>query len=166
MKKYLILSLLANSLLLVGCGQKAESTAAASQAASAPAAPVVASFEVTANDTMKFNLTRLEVKAGQDVKITLVNMGNMPKVAMGHNLVLLIKGADAKAFADAAVASAATDYIPAAQASQIIAHTKMLGPKQSDEISFKAPSEPGEYVYLCSFPGHFLTGMKGVLVVQ
>lgn len=115
---------------------------------------------------MKFNLTRFEVKAGQEVKVTLTNLGSLPKAAMGHNLVLLTKGTDPKAFADAAVMAAATDYIPASLSGQVIAHTKMLGPKQSDEITFKAPTEPGEYHFLCSFPAHFLSGMKGVMVVQ
>jgi azurin len=160
MKKYLLLSLLTASFLLVGCGQKNESAAVV---ASAPAG---ASFELTANDSMKFNLTRLEVTAGQDVTVSLTNMGNMPKVAMGHNWVLLKKEADIKAFNDAAVMAAVTDYVPAALASQVIAHTKLLGPKQSDEVKFKAPTEPGEYVYLCTFPAHYLSGMKGVLVVK
>jgi azurin len=62
--------------------------------------------------------------------------------------------------------AAATDYVPAALADQIIAHTKLLGPKQSDEITFKAPTEPGEYPFICSFPAHFLSGMKGVIVVK
>ena len=115
---------------------------------------------------MKFNLTRLEVKAGQDVKVTLTNLGSLPKAAMGHNWILLKKGVDPKAFADAAVMAAATDYVPAQQADNIIAHTKLLGPKQSEEVSFKAPTEPGEYHFLCSFPAHFLSGMTGVLVVQ
>ena len=85
---------------------------------------------------------------------------------MGHNWVLLKKEADIKAFNDAAVMAAVTDYVPAALASQVIAHTKLLGPKQSDEVKFKAPTEPGEYVYLCTFPAHYLSGMKGVLVVK
>ncbi len=68
--------------------------------------------------------------------------------------------------ADAAVMAAATDYFPAAKADQSIAHTKMLGPKQSDEIAFTAPSEPGEYPFICSFPAHYLAGMKGVMVVK
>jgi azurin len=121
---------------------------------------------VTGNDTMKFNLTRLEVKAGQDVKITLTNVGNMPKAAMGHNLVVLKKGADPKAYVDAAVTAMATEYIPAALADQVIVHTKLLGPKQSDTITFKAPTEPGEYPFVCTFPAHYLSGMKGVLVVN
>jgi azurin len=165
MKKHLIIPMLAGSLLLAACGKK-ESTAAAPAATPAPAAPAVAAFEVTGSDTMKFNVTRLEVKAGQDVKITLTNVGNMPKAAMGHNLVILKKGSDPKAYVDAAVTAMATEYIPAALADQVIIHTKLLGPKQSDTITFKAPTEPGEYPFVCTFPAHYLSGMKGVLVVN
>lgn len=168
MKNSRLLPLLAAGVVLAGCAKKEEAPAASAPAA-APAAPAdsgAAVVEITANDAMKFSLTRFEVKAGQEVKVTLTNLGTMPKVAMGHNFVLLKLGADPKAFADAAIAAAATDYIPAAKADQIIAHTKLLGPKQSDEITFKAPAEPGEYPFLCSFPAHFLTGMKGVMVVK
>lgn len=169
MKKYILLPLLAGSIIVTACGKKQEATAPADSApapAAAAAAPAAATFEITANDAMKFSLTRIEAKAGQDLKITLTNMGTLPKAAMGHNLVILKKGVDTKAFSDAAVTAAATDYVPAAKADQIIAHTKLLGPKQSEELSFKAPTEPGEYPFLCTFPGHFLSGMKGVLVVQ
>ena len=161
MNKYLLLPVLAGSLVLAGCGKKEETAAPVAAAESA-----VATFEFTANDSMKFNVTRIEAKAGQDVKVILTNMGSMPKAAMAHNWVLLKKGSDAKAFVGAAVMAAATEYIPAASADQILAHTKLLGPKQSDEITFKAPTEPGEYVFLCSFPAHFLSGMTGVLVVK
>jgi azurin len=169
MNKYLILPLLTGALVLTGCGKKDEAAASASTAsapAAAPAAPAVANIELTANDSMKFSQTHFEVTAGQEVKVTLTNMGTMPKVAMGHNFILLKKGTDLKAFTDAAIMAAATDYVPAALADQIIAHTKLLGPKQSDEITFKAPTEPGEYPFICSFPAHFLSGMKGVIVVK
>ena len=163
MKKHLLLPVLAGSLLLAGCGQKDQ---AAASAGSAQAASAVASFEFTANDTMKYNVTQIEVKAGQDVKVTLTNTGTMPKAAMAHNWILLKKGTDPKAFVDSAVTAMATDYIPAAGADLIIAHTKLLGAKQSDEITFKAPTEPGEYPFVCSFPAHFLSGMKGVMIVK
>ncbi len=166
MKKHLLFPLLAGSLILAGCGKKDDAATTATTTATSPAAPVVAIIEITANDSMKFNQTRFEVAAGQEVKLTLTNMGTMPKVAMGHNLVILKKDADAKAYADAAVMAAATDYVPAALAEQVFAHTKLLGPKQSDEITFKAPAEPGEYPFLCTFPAHFLSGMKGVMVVK
>ena len=163
MKKYLLLPLIASSLLLAACGQKEQAAAPATPAQSASA---VAAFELTANDTMKFNLTRLEVTAGQEVKVTLTNTGSMPKAAMAHNWVLLKKGVDGKAFVDAAVSAAATEYIAPGQADQILAHTKLLGAKQSDEITFKAPTEPGEYPFVCTFPAHYLSGMHGVLVVK
>jgi azurin len=167
MKKHLFIPVLAGSLLLAACGKKDESSAATPSASSGAAtASANASFDVSANDTMKFNVTRLEVKAGQDVKITFTNTGTMAKTVMGHNFVLLKKGVDAKAYVDAGVAAQATDYIPADQADKVIVHTKLLGPKQSEELSFKAPTEPGEYTYVCTFPAHFLSGMKGVLVVQ
>ncbi len=156
-------SLLAATLLLSACGKKEETAAASAGAASASA---VATLEFTANDSMKFNQTRVEVRAGQQVKVILTNIGSMPKAAMGHNWVLLQKGSDGKAFADAAVGAAATDYLPVALQAQMIAHTKMLGPKQTDEITFTAPTEPGEYPFLCSFPAHYVAGMHGVLVVK
>lgn len=146
--------------LLAGCGK---------QDSAASAAPPTASgsvFEITANDAMKFNVTRFEAAAGTELKVVLTNLGSMPKAAMGHNWVLLKKGVDAKAFADASATAAATDYIPPALADQVIAHTKMLGPKQTDEITFKVPAEPGEYVFLCTFPAHYVSGMHGVLVVK
>jgi azurin len=165
MKKSILLSLVASALLLAGCGQKNESAAGAS-APTASTSAAASSFELTANDSMKYNLTRLEVTAGQEVTVSLTNMGNIPKAAMGHNWVLLKKDADVKAFDDAAVMAAATEYIPAALSGQVIAHIKLLGPKQTDEVKFKAPTEPGEYPFLCTFPAHYAAGMKGVLVVK
>jgi len=146
---------------LAGCGKNDTSASAPAAAASS-----VVTVELTAGDSMKYNLNLIEAKPGQDVKVSLTNIGTMPKQAMAHNFILLQKGTDPKAFADAAVTAAATDYIPASMADKIIVHTKLLGPKQTDELNFKAPTEPGEYPFLCSFPAHFLTGMKGVLVVK
>lgn len=163
MQKFLTFLLIAGGLVLAGCGKKDD---ASTQTAAANTGSGPLTVEITANDSMKFSLATIEAKAGQDIKVILTNIGSMPKAAMGHNWVLLQKGADPKAFVDAAVNSAATDYIPAAMADKVIAHTKLLGPKQTDEISFKAPTEPGEYVFLCSFPAHYLTGMKGVLIVK
>jgi len=150
MKNHVLFTLLASTLVLTGCGKKDEAATTASSPGSTPAAPAVALIELTANDSMKYNQTHFEVSAGQEVKVTLTNMGTMPKVAMGHNFVLLKKGVDPKAFSDAAIMAVATDSVP----------------KQSDEITFKAPTEPGEYPFLCTFPAHFLSGMKGVIVVK
>lgn len=166
MNNKIIVPLIASILLLAGCGKSDNAAAGAPAAApAAPAAATVLTIDVTANDSMKFNLAKIDTKVGQEIKIILTNIGTMPKAAMGHNLVVLKKGTDLKAFSDAAVAAVATDYIPAGMADKIVAHTKLLGPKQSDEITFKL-TEAGEYPFLCSFPAHFLVGMKGVIVVQ
>jgi azurin len=115
---------------------------------------------------MKFGVTSIEAKPGEQLKIVLKNIGTLPKEAMGHNWVLLKKGSDAAAFATAAVAAKATDYIPANLKEQVVAHTKLIGPKQTDEITFTVPSEAGDYPFLCSFPAHFIVGMKGTLTVK
>lgn len=159
----LLASALACGLLLTGCG-KNEPAPSANSAAAVSSAGVA--LELTANDSMKFSLTQFEVKAGQPVKVLLTNMGSMPKAAMGHNLVILQKGTDTRAFVDAAVGAAATNYIPGSLKGQVIAHTRLLGPKESDELTFTAPSEPGEYPFICSFPAHFVAGMKGTMVVK
>ncbi len=136
-----------------------------SSAATAAAPAAGQEVVVEANDQMKFSVTRIEAKAGSTLSITLKNVGKLPKTAMGHNLVVLTKAANAMQFANAAMTAAKTEYVPPAMESQVVAHTKLLGPGESDTISFTVPSEPGEYVFLCSFPAHFMAGMKGLLVV-
>jgi azurin len=156
---------------LSGCGQKetASAPAAAAPAAAAPAAAPAAAaprvIEITANDTMKFNLVSIEAKVGETIKIVLTNNGTLPKEAMGHNLVILKPGTDGAAFSAAAMTAKATDYVPDSLKDQVIAHTKLLGPKGTDEIVLK-DLKAGEYPYLCSFPAHFAVGMKGVLIVK
>ncbi|HUH27914.1 plastocyanin/azurin family copper-binding protein [Gelidibacter sp.] len=56
------------------------------------------------------------------------------------------------------------DYIPATFASSIVAHTRLLGPGESDAIEFKIET-PGVYNFICSFPGHWGT-MKSTITVK
>jgi azurin len=166
MKNRLLLATSVSVLFLSGCGQK-ESTAAA-PSASAPAAAVPAGprvVEVTAGDNMKFSLASIDAKVGEEIKIVLTNIGSMPKESMGHNFVILKKGSDVAAFATAATTAKATDYIPEALKGEVIVHTEILGPRKSAEITFKA-TEAGDYPFLCSFPAHFMIGMKGVISVK
>lgn len=131
-----------------------------------PAGPVDKTIEIRANDQMKFNIGSFEVAAGQTIKIVLKNIGSMPKMSMGHNVVVLQPGTDEKAFVEAAMLAAATDYIPADHKSSVVAHTKMLGGGEEDSVVFTVPDQKGEYPYICSFPGHFQVGMKGVMSVR
>jgi azurin len=50
-------------------------------------------------------------------------------------------------------------------ADKVIAATKMLGPGETDTVSFTAPAA-GTYDYICTFPGHAMAGMRGVLTVK
>jgi azurin len=124
-------------------------------------------LELTGNDQMQFNTKTLEVTAGEKVSLTFKHIGVLQKVAMGHNVVILKAGTPIPAFATKAMQAAATDYIPADEESKkmIVAHTKILGGGESQTITFTAPAEPGDYPYVCTFPGHFAL-MQGVLKVK
>lgn len=145
------------------CGHAQTSPAAAPAAAPVPAGRVI---EITANDMMKFSVTEIVAAPGETLTIKLNNIGSLPKNAMGHNLIVLKSGVNAQAYAMAAMQAAKTDYEPAALADQVLAATKLLGPKESDTATFTVPETPGSLVFLCSFPAHFMAGMKGVITVK
>lgn len=121
---------------------------------------------VTGNDTMQFDLKTFEVKAGEKVELTFKNVGKIPKIAMGHNLVVLKKGVSAIAFGQKAMGAGAnaTNALPDSVKGDTIAATKLLGPAESETITFTAP-EAGDYEYVCTFPGHFAM-MRGVMKVK
>ena len=167
-------------LALTACGgggpaPSAEPTAVepAKPAELAPAPPPPPAAVVTAkpgpdgvvhlegSDQMKFNATRIEAPAGK-IKLEMKNAGVLPKEAMGHNLVILKPGTDAMAFAVQQIAAKATDYVVPG-AAEVIAHTKVLGPGESETIEVELTA--GTYVYLCTVPGH-VGLMNGQLVVQ
>jgi len=114
-------------------------------------------------------MTAFEVRPGQRVAITLKNIGTTPKFSMGHNLVVLDKqiteqNIQAK-FLDPASTEASHDYVPQNDKS-VLAHTKLLGPNETDTVTFTAPQVPGQYLYVCSFPGHYTQGTKGFMTVK
>ena len=122
---------------------------------------------ITGNDLMQFDIKEFSVTAGEKVELEFKNIGKMPKIAMGHNLVLLKKGVSALAFGQKVLgmSASATNALPEASMGDVLAATKLLGPDESDTITFTAPSEPGKYDYLCTFPGHFAM-MRGTMTVK
>ena len=121
---------------------------------------------ITGNDTMQFDLKTFEAKAGEKVELTFKNIGKIPKIAMGHNLVILKKGVSAIAFGQKAMGAGAnaTNALPDSVKGDTIAATKLLGPAESETITFTAP-DAGDYEYVCTFPGHFAM-MRGVMKVK
>jgi azurin len=164
--RLLILSLCA-AVALSGCGQKGPSTGSesASQAAGSSSTSSGRTVEITANDQMKYNINSIEAKPGEQLHVVLTNAGSMPKEAMAHNWVLLKAGSDVMAFSAAAAGAKEQNFIPPSLQGEVLAKIDILGPHQTGEVTFKAPEQPGDYPFLCSFPGHAAL-MKGVLTVK
>jgi azurin len=160
--------------LLAACNKSPQSggtppdktTAAAPKAEEPDASLPEVKVTITGNDQMKFDVTSIEAKPRQKVTVTMKNGGTMPKISMGHNFVLLRPGTDPAKFVEAGAPYMGKDSIAPETLGDVIAHTKLLGPAETDTISFAAPTKPGEYTYICSFPGHYAIGMKGTLIVK
>ena len=120
---------------------------------------------ITATDAMKYSVTAITAKPGEKLTVKLTGQGAIPKVAMAHNFVLLAPKTDAAAFATAAASARATDFVPADK-KQVLASTKLAGAGETVEVTFDAPKAPGVYDFICTFPGHFVAGMKGTLTVK
>jgi len=109
---------------------------------------------------------KIAAEAGEEMTITLENNTNMPAQAMAHNFVLLKKDADVQAFVNASMTKKDNDYIAPDMTDQVLANTAMLAGGESETITFTVPSEPGEYTFVCTFPGHYGGGMWGVIKVS
>jgi azurin len=147
-------------LTIIGC-----SVVILSSCARAPQLPPKV-IQITADDKMKFSVTAFEVKPGQQVSVTLTNVGTSPKASMGHNVIVLKQNVNVQRFLDEGSMHAAQDYIAPEFAKDVIASTKLLGPGESDTVTFMAPFVPGQYVFLCAFPGHYASGMHGLMTVK
>ncbi|WP_345949323.1 azurin [Mucilaginibacter sp. PAMB04274] len=180
--KYTFYSILAITILLWACnGDKSTrgSTADTGRLAKATSKPTALAtpnnsaiqsmsinneIEITANDRMQYSDTLFKVRAGKRVTVKLTNIGKMPKNSMGHNFTLLKSGTDVGEFANEALAARDQDYIPPAMEKAVIAHTKLVGPGESDQISFTI-KEKGFYDFLCTFPGHY-GSMRGKIAAE
>ena len=109
---------------------------------------------------MKYVEKELSVKAGQKVKFVLNNPDDMM-----HN-VAIVKPGKVAVVADLAnnlgLQGQEKGYIP--ESDDLLFHSNLLVPGSSDIFYFVAPSEPGGYEYVCTFPAHSTT-MRGILKV-
>jgi azurin len=161
------------SLLLAACKPATTTPESRAPAVSVPEAPVqdaslvpTRTIEINVDNSMKYSVTEITAQPDEVLKITLHNVGTLPKAAMGHNFVLLDSAANIKDFANAAALSPGTGYIPPQYLSWILARIKLLGGGESDSVVFAAPHVAGTYHYLCTYPGHLQNGAAGVLKVQ
>ena len=122
--------------------------------------------KLKATDAMQYDVKTIQATPGEALKVTLTAVSAMAKAEMAHNFVLLAKGTNADAFAMEAAMARDNGYIPKSKAASILAQTKFAGGGETVEVVFNAPKEPGEYMYICTFPGHYVGGMKGKLIVK
>jgi uncharacterized cupredoxin-like copper-binding protein len=109
---------------------------------------------------LKFDKELLEVKAGSKVKLSFNNNDDML-----HNLVITTPGTQekiAQLAMDMGLDGANAGYIPDNES--VLFHTCLIQPETTQSIYFTAP-EPGDYPFLCSFPGHAFV-MKGIMRVR
>jgi putative membrane-bound dehydrogenase-like protein len=111
----------------------------------------------------RYSESVLTVRAGQRVALAFENGDGMP-----HNVVILARGSDQQetgrmlnAYVSDASASG-RDFIPPRL--PVIARSPMVSPRQSETLVFTAPVEPGDYPFVCTVPGHWVT-MWGILRV-
>ncbi len=157
------------AMALAGCGgEKSSESSGAGKSTAPTAATAEPSREIVikANDQMQFDIKEFAVSPGETVKLTIDNIGTMPKFSMGHNVTILTRGTNVDNFAAAAANAATNDYIPPEMTARVIAHTAMTGGGEKDSVIFTAPTVRGDYDFLCTFPGHLQAGMKGVMRVQ
>ena len=109
--------------------------------------------------TLQYDIKEFSVKAGQPVAIIYENPDQLQ-----HNLIVTTPGSYDRIGAEADKMMAAPDglarsYIP--DVPEVLAKSKLLDPAQKAIIKF-TPEKPGDYPYLCTFPGHWRL-MHGVI---
>ncbi len=125
---------------------------------------VLSSVTVSATPDLKFTPTEFTVKAGSAVQLLFRNPDNLY-----HNLVIVNAGSLDKVGLKADMMAGQPDgldknYVP--DDPDVLHFTPQitLGIARSYRLNFFAPTEPGEYPYICTFPGHWRI-MRGVMKV-
>lgn len=111
---------------------------------------------------MLFDKDIIEVPAGKTVSILFDNKDQMP-----HNILILMPGSEEKVGVAADNMASLKDgyernFIPDLQ--EVLFATPLVGAGKVYQLDFTAPDKPGDYPFICSFPGHWRM-MRGVLRV-
>jgi azurin len=109
---------------------------------------------------LKYDKKTFIIKAGSHVQLTFNNTDDML-----HNVVIVKPGQMEKTGQAAlrmGIDGPNLGYVP--DASDVLYNTCLLQPETSESIYFTAPEKPGNYPYLCTYPGHYKT-MNGMMKV-
>ena len=155
----------ANPTPLVRTVGSPEEEAKGPKSANAPPAAwdgaVDATLTVGTRPNLLFDVELLTITAGARVALTFNNDDDML-----HNLVVTSPGqADDIALQamQLGLSGHAMAYVP--KDDDVLFHTALLEPGTSETIYFRAPARRGDYVFVCTFPGHAQT-MRGILRVM
>ncbi|MET3114011.1 putative membrane-bound dehydrogenase-like protein [Pedobacter sp. CG_S7] len=113
-------------------------------------------------DIMQYDKKLINLKAGDKVSLRFENPDGMQ-----HNLLIIKPGTLQKvgAAADALLRNpkaADLQYVP--NIPEVLFSTKILNPGESYVLEFTVPNTPGDYPFVCTFPGHW-RGMNGIIRV-
>jgi len=114
-------------------------------------------------EPMQFDRSLLTVKAGQPIRLTFANATSDGS----HNFVLFanVPMARIEKLLLAGVNNPAAQrrgFVPLSKL--VLQASPLLQAKQSVTLRFHAPATPGDYPFVCTFPGHW-TMMRGMLRV-
>ena len=116
----------------------------------------------TMKEQMRYDRTEFTVLAGMKVRLVFTNPD-----AMDHNLIMVQPDSAAKVAVAAMKmeeTGEGTKKMWRPESDAILFATRLLRNSESQEIEFTAPKSPGDYDYLCTFPGHWQL-MRGVMKV-
>ena len=122
---------------------------------------------VDSTDQMSFDTKDITIdKSCKTFTVELKHSGSLPKNVMGHNWVLS-KEADMQPIAtDGLAAGIDKNYLKDGD-TRVIAHTKVIGAKETDSVTFDVSklNAAAKYGFFCSFPGH-ISMMKGTVTLK
>lgn len=121
------------------------------------------------SNPMGYDLKQIEIPAKCNeftINLSNTNPMSMPKVAMGHN-VMVGPEATWKKVAQASAASPQSDW--AVKDPGNLGNTKMLGPGEKDSLTIKNLKKLRDaktnLVFFCTFPGHYSV-MNGKIIFK
>lgn len=109
---------------------------------------------------MAYSPKKINVAPGTIVELTLENQATM--AGMIHNAVFINAGSQEEVSMEGMTAGPDAAYVP--DNANVIAATPIANPGETVTLTFTAPSVPGTYQFICTYPGH--TAMKGLFIVK
>lgn len=135
-------------------------------AAAPAAAQDTRTITITGTDDMQWDVTRIEAEPGERIRVVVRNVSRLGNVANPHNFVVVERDTDVDRFVTLSSVARRHEYIAPQMEDRVIVATGLVGGGESAEVTFTAPEEKGDYPYVCTFPGHYAAGMRGILAVE